>query len=277
MGLRLVRPARFIEQLASIRKSLGASSFIQLEKNDGELLSEAAQLARRADYCKPSAASVTDQVLVPAMFDDFPIESTERRLITRPIDLIVDNQFLLLLQRSIMRHSLAAAEHPKVRVESCASSHKSTDVSSAFFAAFCESYDTHLPLLVHVHCHLPSMLVFRASERFWKFVCELLRVSRPMTKALSFLRERRIEAYVGDTEGGPSISATLVEWNDAIIQWEMSVRLKQQETLQSERAGGSAAKSLGKAPRVPTAATNNKQMFWQTFVEELEALRGQSR
>lgn len=243
--------ATLIEHITEVRGGMHAGSvpLVVVERNDEQVIRAAADLARRGEG-KPKSFPVTEQVLVPILFDDLTIPS-DGPLVTDDVDLFVDSTFMNMLIRSVDLHPFSAHEAPRVTVEA-PPPFRSLDISARFFSGFCRAYDAELPLVCNVHSHLPSITSFRAPKAFWVFVQRMLQVTRPLTSTLTALASDHIEAYVvGEEQYG--VACTIKEWNDAIMQWELRVRSPEHREK--------------KTKLIP----KESDLFWQTFVSVLEA------
>lgn len=238
---------QFLERITASRAAIvNVSPLITMERNDEAVMRAAADLDR-GNRLKPQSFSITSRVLVPLLFEDFPIPGN-CNLSMEDIDLFVDPTFLTMLTRSTELHPSTAFSHPKVIVEA-PQPFRSLEISAKFLAGFCRAYETELPLVIHVHSHLPTISSFRATKRFWAFARRLLQVTRSVVASVNTIAADHIEAYVvGEEKHG--LTATLQEWNDTIVQWELLVR--QPKGKQTESMKGDA-------------------LFWQTFVSELES------
>ena len=238
---------QFLERLTVCRSAIvNVQPLITMERNDEAVMRAAADL-ERGNRPKPQAFSITSRVLLPILFEDFPVPGN-CNLSMEDIDLFVDPTFVTMLTRSTELPPSTAFSHPKVIVEAPAP-FRSLEVSAKFLAGFCRAYETELPLVIHVHSHMPTISSFRATKRFWAFVRRLLQVTRSVVGSVNTIAADHIEAYVvGEEKHG--ITATLQEWNDTMVQWELLIR---------QPKGKQAASMKGDT------------LFWQTFVSELES------
>ena len=262
-----------IDAMAKHRSAIGGLQLNVVERQDPALLKAAADVTCPPTFVKPRAWSVTHQLFVPILFDDFSIlsQSTDNMAqLSEPFELVSDASFVTLLKRAIAAHPLSAEKPPKLDIEA-PPPFGHLQVSDHFFAAFCAAFDEALPLTVHVRSHLPNITTFRASQRFWRFLTHTLRVTRPPEGVLSLLTTATVEAHLEGEEGAP-LACTVPEWNDAIVAWEMNVRAaigggnSGSPSMRRRRIG--AADALGGDE---SAAAN--ALFWQSFVSELEAAK----
>ncbi|CUG92674.1 Hypothetical protein, putative [Bodo saltans] len=241
-----------LDKLAELRSNAVAHAPLTIvERNDEALIRNAADVASRG-HPKPRGFPVAEQLLVPILFDDLTIPG-DGPLVGEELDLFVDATFINMLLRAVDQHPISAMQQPRVTVDT-PPPFRSLDISARFFSGFCQAYDTTLGLVVNVHSHLPSITSFRASKPFWVFVQRLLQVSRPIESAMTSLASEHVEAYVVGEESY-SVTCTMKEWNDAMIQWELRVRSPEKKQL-----GGSLFHFAKGADR-----------FWQTFASELES------
>lgn len=153
-----------------------------------------------------------------------------------------------MLARSADLHPLTAHQQPLVAVD-VPPPYRSMEVGAKFLGGFFRAYERELPLVINLHSHLPTITSFRASKRFWGYVQRLLQVTRSSVDNLGAISVNHVEVYIVGEEQYP-ITASLQEWNDAIIQWEQDVR------------------NPDKPKKI--ALSSDTDIFWKTFVSELE-------
>ncbi len=117
------------------------------------------------------------------------------------------------------------------------------------------AFDRELPLVIVLQSHLPHVTTFRASNSFWKFLSRFLRVSRPPNGILSLLSSDHIVAHVDGDEAG-AVTATLLEWNDAVIAWELDVRRRNEN---SRAAASGPIVNVGQDGNSTTSPRSNHQ------------------
>jgi hypothetical protein len=213
------------------------------------MIRDAANVMKPLAYVKPKGFAIDGQVLVPLLFDKFDIPA-DAGIISEELDLFVDPTFVTMLMRAIDHHQVSARQPPLVAVD-VPPPFKSMEVGAKFLGGFFRAYERELPLVINMHSHLPSITSFRASKRFWAYTQRLLQVTRSPANNLGALSVNHVEVYVVGEEHHP-ILATLKDWNDAIVQWELEVRDPHREK---------AKKSL---------LSSEEDVFWKTFVAELE-------
>ena len=246
-------PMRLIDKIESLRQTaFGSTPINVVEREDPQLLRGAANLEKSAAFSKPASSVISNQVLVPILFDDFAIpQAAELGVISEETDIFVDASFVTMITRAIEMHPLTAHQQPCVHVEA-PPPFSSVEVSAKFLSGFCRAYERELPLVMTLHSHLPTITTFRASKRFWDFMQRLLRVSRPTSNVLATLSDAHIEICPISDQAHP-VSATLMEWNDAIVQWELSVRAPLMDKKKKGRK-------------------DTSDIFWRSFVSELEKI-----
>ena len=237
----------FIERMTTLRGLCTGPPMNNVERNDEQMIREAANVARPLAYVKPKGFAIDNQVLVPLLFDTFEIPA-DAGIIAEELDLFVDATFVTMLSRAVDQHPLSAKQPPLVAVD-VPPPFRSLEIGAKFLGGFFRAYERELPLVINMHSHLPSITSFRASKRFWAYAQRLLQVSRSPAANLGAISINHVEVYVVGEEQYP-ITATLKEWNDAMIQWELEVR--NPERLKK------------------TVLTADTDVFWKTFVAELE-------
>eukprot|EP00672_Neobodo_designis_P001511 CAMPEP_0174869598 /NCGR_PEP_ID=MMETSP1114-20130205/68137_1 /TAXON_ID=312471 /ORGANISM="Neobodo designis, Strain CCAP 1951/1" /LENGTH=462 /DNA_ID=CAMNT_0016104849 /DNA_START=43 /DNA_END=1427 /DNA_ORIENTATION=+ len=219
----------FVDLLQRERAKLRAAPLRVATKANCTVLREAADVTLRDGFTKPRAFAVTDQILTPMTFDDLvlkvPAVGSDSGLgLTNATSLSIEPAFLTHLHRCIRVHPSAASQPPLVAIEA-PEPFPSTQVSARFLAAFCRAYDEAMPHVVVLQTHLPRLVSFRASRRFWAFVQSSLRVSRPPQTVAAMLGTNHVVVHVDDDERA-ALSATTAEWNDVVIAWEADVRTR---------------------------------------------------
>jgi hypothetical protein len=243
--------ALFVEQMTKLRGlCAGGAPLNVIERNDEPMLRDAANLVKAPSYVKPRGFAIDGQVLVPLLFDSFDVPA-DTGIISEELDLFVDPTFITLLMRAMDQYQLSSRQPPLVSIE-VPTPFKNFEVGAKFLSGFFRAYERELPLVINMHSHLPTITSFRASKRFWAYVQRLLQVSRSPATHLGALSVNHVEVYVVGQEQHP-IVATLKDWNDVMLQWEREVRDPQ------------LTRGI--------AFSSEAEMFWKTFVAELETAK----
>lgn len=298
-------PSRFVELLVSERAKVNGLPLSVAARSDHTILRKAADVAKRPGFIKPKATSNTTQVFTPTVFDDFPVPAASTMTqIATAVDMRVDASFVTMLNRAVVAHPTSASALPLVLVEPGAP-FRPVEVSSRFFCAFVAAFDAELPLVIHVQCHLPQFVTFRASRRFWRFVMSRVLVTRPPQTVLAMLSDAYVVVHAEETAGsgggggglshspttrnetdptaaqyiGPAaaMSATIAEWNDVIMCWDADVRSCASRMIRagspsSRHLSTSGASASGRGANTAAAEADHDSHYWRHFVAELSAL-----
>jgi hypothetical protein len=259
----------FVDLLQRERAKLRAAPLRVATKANCTVLREAADVAVRESFTKPRAAAVTMQILTPMTFDDVdlkvPASGSDTDLgVHNEVSLSVEPAFLTHLHRCIRVHPSASSQPPLVAIEA-PEPFPAVQVSARFLSAFCRAYDEAMPHVVVLQTHLPRLVSFRASRRFWAFVQSALRVTRPPQTVAAMLGANHVVVHVDDDESA-ALSATTAEWNDVVIAWEADVRTRIDV--------GGAAQGAGAGARGGRQGsfTTPEGCFWESFVNEVASI-----
>lgn len=278
----------FLDFVVKQRVKASGAPLLVAGRPNASMLHEAAMLTTPAHFIKPRATTAggpNAPVFVPTTMDDCNIMvsadgSGEQRdtPLTRTATITVDAIFMELLKRGIDKHLVAASNPPRIVVRP-GDLYEPFQVSQKFFEAFCMAFDRECSLVVVLQSHLPHVTTFRASETFWNFVTRFLRVSRPPNGVLSLLSSDHVVVHV-DGDEAAAVTATLLEWNDAVIAWELDVRRRNEigsvagiEDPNRKLGGGITTERLLASdahPVVGIGAAPADGVFWRSLLSELK-------
>ena len=280
---------RFVQCMALLRGNAGVATDVSTRASLEELVAAADLQRCTAGRRKPEFVPITGTMLLPTIFDPFPIRhnggvgadkaspllaagagggggaNAAGNAVPEALDMFVDTSFLTLLAHAVERSPLAGTTSPLVTVEA-PDPFRSVVVNDKFFEAFTAAYVANVSLVINAHGPLPHLVSFRATAAFWQFVRKRNGVARPAPSALTALLKDHVEVYIAGDEAATTLSLPLVAWNQTIVDWELQVRSRIDAADDAARSAASVGGGGGGA-----ADGGADEAVWASFIDEAHA------